>query len=90
VIMNVHAKIIVVVTIIIMYPYLYSQKWHMSYVRVMLGGAILNYSCSHVCITLVLTKKAHFRSIRIPFKILAFSREPLQASTRYLLDNRPV
>ena len=27
VIMNVHAKIIVVITISIMYPYLYSQKW---------------------------------------------------------------
>jgi hypothetical protein len=93
VIMNMHAKIIVVITIIIMYLYLYSQKWYMSYVRVMLGGAILNYSCSHVpvCMTLVLqTRKAHFRSIRIPFKKLAFSRELLQASTRYLPDNRPV
>ena len=56
----------------------------------MLGGANLNKSCSHVCITLVLTKKAHFRSIRIPFKKLAFRRELLQASTRYLPDNRPV
>ena len=35
------------------------------------------------------TEKAHFRSIRIPFKKLAFSRELLQASTRYLPDNRP-
>ena len=83
--MNVHAKIIVVITIIIMYPYLYSQKWHMLYVRVMLGGAILNYSCSHVCITLALTKMAHFRSIRIQFKKLAFIREVLQAGTRMII-----
>ena len=41
-IMNVHAKIVVVITIFIMYPYLYSQKWHLLYVRVMLGDAILN------------------------------------------------
>ena len=90
VIMNVHAKIIVVITIIIMYPYLYSQKWHMLYVRVMLGGAILNNSCSHICITLVLTKNAHVRSIRIPFKRLAYGRELLQANTIYLSDNRQV
>ena len=68
-------------------PYLYSQKWYMSYIRVMLIGAILNNSWSHICITLVLTKKHIFYSIRIPFKKLAFSRELLQASTRYLLDN---
>jgi hypothetical protein len=59
----------------------------------MLGGANLNNtSCtSHIvwCITLVLTKNAHVRSIRIPFKRLAFgSRELLQASSaRYLQDN---
>ena len=41
-----------------------------------------------MCITLVLTKKAHVRSIRIPLKKLAFSGELLQASARYLSDNR--
>jgi len=71
-------------------PSLYSQKWYTLYIRVMLGGAKLNNSCSHICITLVLTKNAHVRSIRIPFKRLAFGREQLQAITRYLPDNRPV
>ena len=93
--MNVHIKAIVVVTIIFIYHSTCTHRNGIRYTllaRVMLGGANLNNtSCSHIvwCITLVLTKNAHVRSIRIPFKRLAFgSRELLQASSaRYLQDS---